>query len=170
MFLLTPNSPLDEQIELQFICANRPAASSIAGINTFRLQGSSTPTADVIAISATETGGGIVDLASGIGAFALGSFNVGADETMIVRPRSDTDVILNICQTDTATGLCINPTVPAPFTEVFVANGATPSFGVFVSERSNVAFDPANNRVIVEFFDGNGTVRGGTSVAVRSLD
>ena len=170
VFLLTPNSPLDEQIELQFICANRPAASSIAGINTFRLQGSSTPTADVIAISATETGGGIVDLASGIGAFALGSFNVGADETMIVRPRSDTDVILNICQTDTATGLCINPTVPAPFTEVFVANGATPSFGVFVSERSNVAFDPANNRVIVEFFDGNGTVRGGTSVAVRSLD
>jgi len=46
--------------------------------------------------------------------------------------------------------------------------GATPTFAIFVAGSGPVTFDPAANRVFVRFRDGGGTIRGATSVAVRT--
>ena len=168
VFTLQPNAMLDQDLALQFICAQRNSAVSLPGINTFRLQASVTPTPDMIAISATVAGGGVVELANGVGAFAVASANVGVSGVLTVQPSSDTDVILNVCQTDTATGQCINSTAPQPTVDVFIEEGASPSFAVFINERSEVPFDPVGNRIVLEFVDEGGVIRGGTGVAVRS--
>jgi hypothetical protein len=44
----------------------------------------------------------------------------------------------------------------------------TPTFGIFAAGGGAVSFDPANNRVFVQFADSSGNVRGETSVAVRT--
>jgi len=49
-----------------------------------------------------------------------------------------------------------------------VNDGATPTFGVFVTGNANVPFDPGNNRVFVRFKDAGRVTRGATSVAVRT--
>jgi hypothetical protein len=45
---------------------------------------------------------------------------------------------------------------------------ATPTFAIFVSATNSVAFDPANNRITVQFTDSGNAVRGETSVAVET--
>jgi hypothetical protein len=39
---------------------------------------------------------------------------------------------------------------------------------VFATATGTVPFDPANNRIIVEFKNGGNLIRGSTSVAVRT--
>jgi hypothetical protein len=45
---------------------------------------------------------------------------------------------------------------------------AGPTFAIFVKGNGTIAFDPANNRIVVRFKDGGGVTRGATSVAVRT--
>ena len=45
---------------------------------------------------------------------------------------------------------------------------ATPTFGIFATATGSVPFDPANNRIFVQFGDEGGVVRGSTSVAVET--
>jgi hypothetical protein len=75
-------------------------------------------------------------------------------------------VTLLICQTNPASGACL--AAPAPSVTTTIAANATPTFGIFVAGSGTVPFDPANNRVFVSFGDSGGTVRGSTSVAVRT--
>jgi hypothetical protein len=49
-----------------------------------------------------------------------------------------------------------------------VCGAATPTFGVFVTGSSAIANMPGVNRVFVTFTDSTGTLRGETSVAVRT--
>ncbi len=48
------------------------------------------------------------------------------------------------------------------------AHNDTPTFGIFATATGDVPFDPAKNRIFVQFKDGGGAVRGGTSVAVQT--
>jgi hypothetical protein len=41
-------------------------------------------------------------------------------------------------------------------------------YPVFATATASVPFDPAGNRIVVEFKDGGGVVRGSMSVAVRT--
>ena len=134
------------------------------------MSGSSTPVADLVALGATPTNDGIVNIAGaqGSAAFAVASVNTGAAAVLNVRAESTNaalPITLNVCETNPDNGQCLAP--PAPSVGSSIASGATPTFSVFISASDAVGFDPANNRIRVLFEEGN-TVRGATSVAVRT--
>jgi hypothetical protein len=159
-------------VQLTFDCANTEPAAVTVGLNTLLLVADSNPVPDIVALGATLSGDGIVNL-SGTGVFSVATVNVGVAGTLTV--SADTGnvslpVSVAMCETEPATGVCINPTVPtsAPVTTSIDA-GATPTFAFFVTSTASVPFDPANNRVFVRFEDTGGVTRGATSVAVRTL-
>ena len=73
---------------------------------------------------------------------------------------------LAICQTNPMSGQCLSP--PGSMASTTISAGQTPTFGIFVTGNGTVPFDPANNRVFVQFVDSTGALRGETSVAVRT--
>lgn len=157
-------------VVIGFACTNEDAAPSAFGLNTLLLSASTIATADVIALTATESGDGIVDIAGpdGSGAFALATDNLGAAATLTVSAdvgTADLPVALAICET-AADGACL--AAPAPALQLAIDADDTPTFAVFVQGSGTVAFAPAVNRVFVHFTDASGAVRGSTSVAVRT--
>jgi streptogramin lyase len=173
VFGFTPNVEIPPtNVALNFTCANAPApAASQVGLNTLLLSASTEPTPDIVALSATANSDGIVDIpgATGVGAFAIASANVGSAGAIIALANvggANLPVTLSICETVPANGQCM--AAPAPSVTATVAANETPSFAIFVQGNGNVAFEPAANRIFVQFQDGNGAVRGSTSVAVRT--
>jgi hypothetical protein len=57
---------------------------------------------------------------------------------------------------------------PAPSATTEIQPNATPTFGIFVTGSADVANLPGANRVFVTLTDSTGTLRGETSVAVRT--
>ncbi len=126
----------------------------------------------MVALGATQSADGIISLpnASGAGAFAVASVNLGASAEITVTPQTpgvDLGLNLQICQTNPTSGQCLSP--PATNVTLIISEGATPTFSVFVTPNSAIAFDPAANRIRVSFSSG-GVTRGATSVAVRTLN
>jgi hypothetical protein len=178
---IAPFAPID--VALNVSGTNVSAAAVLPSINTLTLAASPARTGDAVALAATVGNNGIVDIPgpSGTGVFAVASSNVGINAVLTVsadtgpqattvaqaaQPRAALAVNILLCQTDTASGVCLAP--PAPSVTVAVATGATPSFAVFVAGTGVVPFDPSVNRVYVRFRDALGTERGSTSVAVRT--
>jgi len=169
----TPNAefgPTDTMVG--FSCANADAASITLGLNTVLLSASATPVPDIVALAASGDPG-YVDLpgANGAGAFAVATVNVGAGGAITATANTGSatlPVSIALCQTDPKTGVCINPTTPAASVTTTINANDTPTFGVFVTSSGTVANLPQTNRVFVQFADGNGVVRGSTSVAVRT--
>ncbi len=169
---LTPTAAFDPtQIAFSFSCANDTApAGSLPGINTLLLSGSTVPVPDVIALAATATDDGIVDIpgTSGVGAFAVASINIGASTDIGVSANlgsANLPVTLTICQTD-ARGQCLRG--PDSSVSLPVNTNDTPTFSIFAQANGAVPFQPATNRIFVQFTDSNGVNRGQTSVAVRT--
>lgn len=171
---LTPSaaiSPAD--VEFAFACTNSAFAANFPGVNSLLLSASDTPVPDIVALSATPTGDGIVALAgdTGANAFAVATVNVGSLDTITASADTGTatnlPVTLSICESDPATGACL--AAPAPSVTTTIAAGATPTFSVFVTGTGTVPFDPAANRIFVRFNDAGGVTRGSTSVAVQTL-
>lgn len=169
---LTPGSPIQSvDVEFQYDCTNSQPAPVALGLNTLLLSAATTPVPDIIALAATPTANGIVDVpgASGANAFAIATINVGVAST--ITASADTGnaalpLILFICNT-TSNGTCITP--PATSVTLNIAASATPTFTVFVNGAGNVPFDPAGNRIFVRFKDAGGVTRGSTSVATRTV-
>ena len=172
LFSITPSQeidPIDAQIE--FGCTGVAPASVLPGIDTLLVSGSSTPVADLVALAATPTGDGIVDLpgTSGANAFAVATINLGAGSTITATPSTGAATLpisLSICQTVPSTGQC--QATAAPSVSASIDSNATPTFAIFVGGGGTVPFDPAGNRIAVQFVDGSGNIRGSTSVAVRT--
>jgi len=158
-------------VAFNFTCANAAApAPSFSGLNTLLLSGSSSPVPDVVTLAASVDPG-IVDIPgnNGTGAFAVATVNLGLASAITV--TADTHgvslpISLSLCQTNPATGVCTSATGTSVSTTI--AANATPTFAIFVQGNGPVAFSPAVNRVFVKFADGNGVIRGETSVAVRT--
>jgi probable HAF family extracellular repeat protein len=155
---------------LAFDCLGQIAATPLSGLNTLLISASTTPVPDVVALAASGDPG-IVDIpgANGSGDFAVATVNVGAGSAITATASTGSatlPVTINLCQTDPSSGACISPIGPSVMTTI--AANATPTFGIFVSGAGTVPFDPANNRIFVQFADANGVVRGSTSVAVRT--
>jgi len=169
---LTPTEAFDPAtINLSFACLNAPAAPIVDGVNTIQLSASTTPVPDVISLTATVSGDGIVDIpgATGTGFFAVASANVGASGLITVSADTGSatlPVTFLICQTSPTTGACISAVGPTVTTQINAND--TPTFTVFVTGSAAIPFDPANSRVFILFSDANGVVRGSSGAAVRT--
>ncbi len=160
------------QIALQFRCTNAADAASIIGLNTFLLSASSEPVPDLIALAATATNNGVMELGNNRGVFAAASINVGSAAQISVSAdtgAANLPIGLNLCQTDPVTSVCFNPPEAAPDPVlVDIAAGDSPTFAVFAESAEPIALDPARSRVFLRFRDPEGEVRGATSVAVEN--
>jgi hypothetical protein len=173
VFALAPIDPFDPtDIQLRFGCTNSNAAPVVNGLNTLLMSASSTPVPDIVALAATQTMDGVVDVPgpTGANAFAVASVNVGAGSEIVasaelVNPALP--VLLFICQTDPMAN-CLTP--PEIGVTTTIDANATPTFSVFVNGTGEVPFDPAANRIRVTFSEPDGTIRGQTSVAVRTVE
>ncbi len=172
IFALTPTGAITPtEVALSFRCTNTSPAPSIPGLNTLLLSAATTPIPDVVALAATLTNDGIVNIpgTTGTGVFAVATVNVGASGA--ITATADTGGIslslsLALCQTNPTTGACL--AAPASSVSTQISANATPTFGIFVTGSGLVPFAPAQHRLIVRFTDAGGVVRGATSVAVRT--
>jgi aldose sugar dehydrogenase len=172
VFALTSSAPIPPtDVQLDFDCTNNNPVSIVPGLNTLLFSASNFPVPDIVALAATTSNDGILNIpgATGTGAFAVATANVGAAGS--ITASADTGgasipVNLFVCQTNPATGACLAE--PASTTITTINAGATLTFAVFVQGNGNVPFDPAGNRIFVRFKDGGGVIRGSTSVAVRT--
>ena len=154
VFALTPSAPVGPtDVQLSFDCTNSDPAPINTGLNTLLLSASTTPVPDVVALAATPTNDGIVNIpgTNGTGAFAVATVNVGA--TGAITASADTGatslpLTVSLCETNPATGQCISG-IGSTVATTINAN-ATPTFGIFVQASGNVPFDPAANRVFVQ--------------------
>jgi hypothetical protein len=169
---LTPTGPFaPTDVAFAFGGGNAPA---LPGIDTLLLSASTTPVPDIVALAATAGNTGIVSIpgASGNGAFAVATDNVGIEGQITV--SADTGgatlpVIIFLCQTDPGTAQCVNPAQPSTSPVVAtIGADATATFGIFVAGTGIIPFDPAANRIFVRFKDAAAVTRGSTSVAVRT--
>ena len=175
VFGITPNSELPPtEIGLRYRCDNSGPATSVVGLNTLLLSVTDGAVADIIALAATVLNDGIVRIhpTTGAGAFSVATVNVGDGASLQVTADTGSAMLpvqLSLCETNPATGVCINPVTPTT-DPVIVTIGAneTSTFSVFVASGENVPLDPVNGRVFVRFRDGAGMSRGATSVAVST--
>jgi hypothetical protein len=173
VFALTPSAPVAaSELRLQFDCANSVPAPSIAGLNRLFFSAAASPIPDIVALAATVNNDGVVNIAgpAGTGVFAVATVNVGTRGTITASANTGgvtLPVVLSICETVPATGMC--RAAPTSSVTTPIEASSTPTFGVFLRGLgAPVAFDPASNRIQVLFRDASGVIRGATSVAVRT--
>jgi hypothetical protein len=166
----TPTQPFaPTDVRMNFDCTNTDSAPITTGLNTLLLSASATPVPDIVALAATPTHDGIVNVlgANGAGAFAVATVNVGASGSITASADTGTASLplnISLCQTNPANGQCMSAIGPTVTTTIDA--NATPTFGIFVQGSGNVPFDPAANRIFVRFRDRGGVTWGSTSVAV----
>jgi subtilase family serine protease len=169
---LTPTAAFAPvQVPFSFACSNVPPAPIVTGLNTLLLSSSTTPVPDIVALAGTASNDGILHIpgASAAGAFAVATVNVGAADTITATANTGSvqlPLSISLCETDPASGQCI--TTIGASAAVAIAANATPTFAIFGQASGAIPFDPANNRIVVQFTDSGGTVRGATSVAVET--
>src|SRR5439155_178152 len=89
-------------------------AQAAAGLNTFLLSASATPSPDLVAIGATPSGDGILNIPGNNGSafFAAAAINIGAG-AQITASIDDNGkglaLMATVCQSDPATAACVNP-------------------------------------------------------------
>ena len=169
---LTPTAAIaPTDVPFTFTCANTAPAPVNVGLNTLLFSASATQPPDVVALAATVTNDGVLHIPgnNGTGAFSVATVNVGVAATITASANTGSaklPVALTICQTNPSNGQCLAP--PAATVTASIAANATPTFSIFGAASNAIAFDPANSRIFVNFAEGNGTVRGATSVAVTT--
>jgi len=151
-----------------FFCQDVSPAATLPGVDTVDLVFSTTPVADIIALSGTATNDGTVHLANDVGAFAVATIDAGAGATLTATADTGATTLpvsISLCQTN-GSGQCLAPAA-ASVTLGFTA-GATPTFSVFVGAGGPIPFAPGSARIFVRFKDAGGISHGATSVAVTT--
>ena len=162
--LSTPAMPIN------FTCTGTSQAAYVAGVDTVGLAMSNNPVADIIALAATPTNNGIVEVPNGgAAAFSVASTNVGPSGMITVSVDTGSaslPVALNLCETDPATSQCL--AAPTGSVTLSYAGGAAPTFSVFVQATGPIPFAPGLSRAFIRFKDAGGGLHGSTSVALET--
>ena len=179
-------------LTFRFTCANRSPADVVDFVNTLRINVGTPP--DIIPIAVTPSNDGIANIPNGgTGVIALAVMNIGAGEGPACPQNTCTctpwvgvfspapSLTVNICETNPSTGACISALVRADPDSLgraaqglfrSLAANETATFSLFVRSSAPVEFDPAVNRINVNFDDFSGCFVfhrwGATSVAVRT--
>jgi exo-beta-1,3-glucanase (GH17 family) len=171
VFAFTPMATVaPADVAIDFFCANASPARISSGVNTLELSASATAVPDIVALAASDDPGYIdIPGSTGTGDFAVATINLGTGATMTATANTGSatlPVTLTLCQTNPSTGACM--AAPTPSVTTFIPANATPTFGVFATGSGVIANAPGANRAFVTFTDSRNTLRGKTSVAVRT--
>lgn len=140
--------------------------SLLSGINTWLLRATSGTGPDIIALTTTTDFHQVA--CSGANAFAVALSNVGAAATGDITVTANTGSVslpvnILIQETNPGTGAIIGDHILQG-----VGAGANRTIAVFVTFNGCVNFDPAVNRIFIEFRDASNNVVGSTSTAVST--
>ncbi len=167
---VTPTAPFGAvDIPLAFKCQNFARVPLVSGLNTMLLSSSATTPPDLIAIGATVSNDGIMTVGQSGGVFSTAVVNIGPTSPITASVDingTGMPLLVSICQTNPATGVCLAPAVGAGV-GAQAPTGQPLTFAIFARATGPIALDPALKRVFVRFSAG-GVVRGATSVAVRT--
>ncbi|MEE2525260.1 hypothetical protein V0U79_02705 [Hyphobacterium sp. HN65] len=177
------------EVEFLFSCTGATPAPTYPGVNTLLLSADTTQAIDVIAITASASGDGYVRLgdADGVAAFGVAGLDIGAAGTVTVQPRAGlattasspelsapqsaqtVDASVLICETtNSIAGTCL--AAPSASVQSAFASNDVRTYSIFVQGNgSEIADNPANNRIFVDFIDSQGDNRGMTSIAVTTV-
>ena len=168
---LTPQTMISPTVErFVFQCAGANAGPGIDGINTLLLSSDAAQPPDVVALAATPSRDGTLQLnGTQTQVFAVATVNIGVSAPIAVSVDwgdIKLPLYVAICQTNPTTGACMNP--PTSTVTVNIGANATPTFGFFVNASGPLPFFPSLVRAFVRFKDAGGTVRGSTSIALTT--
>ena len=156
LIAFTVTAEFSNTVFLNFDCADTAPAQNIVAVNTLSLTVVNRPVDDIIPIASTPTNDGIVNIPglNGTGVFAIAAVNIGNGGIccMLHTDTAAPNVTLSICQTDPASGTCLQPPVQG-LLRWDAAPGLPATFSVFAKGSGNVPFDPATNRIYVTFKD-----------------
>lgn len=138
----------------------------LSGINTWLLRSTAAPGPDIIALTTTTDFHQVS--CSGLNVFAVALSNVGAAATGDITVSANTGsatlpVSVSIQETDPGTGAIIGDNILQS-----VGAGANRTVAVFVTFNGCINFDPAANRIFIEFRDASNNIVGSTSTAVST--
>jgi len=166
---ITGFTPLEPtEVFFNYVCNTGSGAPVVGALNTLLFSVSDEAPQDIVALSATLGGDGIVRIPDdeSFGVFSVANVNLGtagnvtASVSVLGTPLEE----VLLCPTVFETGACIE--APSQINTTFLGANGTASYGIFVRASYPVDFRPDENRVVVLFTDDNGVVRGRTSVAV----
>ena len=176
LVVVTPTGLYNGRVALVFDC-NNGSALGLPGINDLQLTAESGSPPDLVTILVTPSDDGVVRVDQAGGAAAAGGavVNIGGGPAQITASpvllglQADTDLQVDLCLSNPATGACIGPRASA--VDLTVGNSAQ-TFSVFLLSDSilGVPLYPGEIRLGVEFRDQSndgrpGTLRGSSSVA-----
>ncbi len=165
--LFTPSSAFNATSHHISVKADNSSTSELFnGINTWLLRATVSAGPDIIALTTTTDFHQIE--CSGTNAFAVASSNVGAAATGNITVSANTGTVslplnISIQETDPGTGTVIGDNILEN-----VGAGENRTVVVFVTFNGCVAFNPATNRIFIEFRDHADNVIGSTSTAVST--
>ena len=153
-------------VHIRAQAGNAPSTNLLTGINTWLLRATDTLGPDIIALTTTTDFHQVA--CSGANAFAVALSNVGAAATGDITVTANTGsailpLSISISETDPATGVVIGDNLLQT-----VGAGENRTVAVFVTFNGCVNFDPAANRIFIEFRDASNNVVGSTSTAVST--
>ena len=163
----TPSVPFAAtNVHIQAQASNAPSTNLLTGINTWLLRGTSSAGPDIIALTTTTDFHQVA--CSGLNAFAVALSNVGAAATGDITAVANTGgatlpLSISISETNPGTGVVIGDDILQN-----VGAGENRTVAVFVTFNGCVNFDPAANRIFIEFRDASNNVVGSTSTAVST--
>jgi hypothetical protein len=163
----TPNAIFAAtNVHIQAQAANAPSTNLLTGINTWLLRSTAIAGPDIIALTTTTDFHQVA--CSGSNAFAVALSNVGAAATGDITAVANTGsaalpLVISIQETDPGTGAIIGDHILQS-----VGAGENRTVAVFVTFNGCVNFDPAANRIFIEFRDASNNVVGSTSTAVST--
>jgi len=157
------------EIPLRIVCNNAQGPAATTGFNMLTLSFNSTATVDIVPEMTTPLPNGVLVL-NGPGGIAKLDFtgrNLGAAGNLLARVRSSTPLPLKlrICRLTNANTCLI---LPAPSIPTSYVAGESKKFRVNAQALGDIPLNVVNNRILIEFVDLLGIVRGATSVAVRT--